>query len=211
MINFSDDIVQGPDSNNENTKASLSLPDMPVSFTICGDYMTEAWTKVYTAAMLFQLRGENEYGFVWAVLTLNAGLTDTQIAGSFGRVSFSVSIPQIWFPLTWIHVCFSLDSESGRAVLVVDGQVLIEKVYQEALEGNNIAMPENVHIDLGFYSGMNLEYVGMVTNINIFSSPLTTESMVGITQAGGEECGAPGTSSAGRTPTGSCSPRPEFR
>ena len=62
VINFSDDLVQGPDSNDENTKASLSLPDMPASFTICGDYLTEAWTKEYTAAMLFQLRGEKEYG-----------------------------------------------------------------------------------------------------------------------------------------------------
>ena len=192
VINFSDDPVQGLDSNKENTKASLSLPDMPGSFTICGDYLTEAWTKKYTAAMLFQLRGGEEYGAVWAFLTLNAGLEDTQIFGSFGRVQFSATTPGIWFPLTWIHVCVSLDSESGRTVLVVDGKVLVEKVYQEALEGNNVALPENVHIDLGFDSGMNFEYVGMVTNINIFLSPLSTARMVGMTQAGSDECGAAG-------------------
>ena len=192
VINFSDDLVQGPDSNNENTKASLALPDMSGSFTICGDYLTEAWIKDYTAAMLFQLRGEKEYGAVWAFLMLNAGLEDTQISGSFGKVQFSAMVPKIWFHLTWIHVCVSLDSESGRAVLVVDSQLLVEKVYQEALEGNNVALPENVHIDLGFYSGMNLEYVGMVTNINIFSSPLPTARMVGMTKAGSDECGAPG-------------------
>ena len=40
--------------------------------------------------------------------------------------------------------------------------------------------------------GNGLEFSGMISQLNMFSSPLSTGSMVSLTQAGSEECGAPG-------------------
>ena len=44
---------------------------------------------------------------------------------------------------------------------------------------------------LGIYA-WNDEYTGQVSSLNMFSSALSLERMVGMTTAGGEECGAPG-------------------
>ena len=80
--------------------------------------------------------------------------------------------------------------------LVVNGQVLEEGVYEKAkptFAEKGYPQRHGFRMESGFifFSASNLaEYVGMVSNINIFSSALPTERLVAIT--GGEECGAPG-------------------
>ena len=48
---------------------------------------------------------------------------------------------------------------------------------------------------VGYYTdqyGYSVEYTGQYSMLNIFSSPLSPERLVAVTQAGSEDCGAPG-------------------
>ena len=84
--------------------------------------------------------------------------------------------------------------------LVVDGEVLEEKVHQEAMEEDELR-PADLDLVLGGIG--STEETGMASHLNMFTSPLSTAAMVALTAAGGEECGPPGTMSAGRRRTGS--------
>ena len=73
--------------------------------------------------------------------------------------------------------------------LVVDGQLLGEEEYKrEADEGR----PANISLVIGSSPYFSLEYTGQVSDLNIFSSPLSLEMMIGQTTGGGEECGTSG-------------------
>ena len=187
MISFSADIDGQSDSSGEYTGASLSLPSLPRDFSLCAAFMVEAWTTAYTAAYLFQLNDNS--GSKWASITINAKPTTTEFGVNLGKVSFEAYSVHLLFPLTWTRVCVSLDTASGRVVLAVDGRVLEEKIFEEAREKDD-RRPANLSILLG-YSGP-FEDTGMVSQLNMFSSALSTARMVALTQAGGEECGAPG-------------------
>merc|ERR1712001_235424 len=51
--------------------------------------------------------------------------------------------------------------------------------------------PANLSLVLGYYL-FPKEYPIKVTDVNVYSSSLSVERMVGLTRAGEEECGAPG-------------------
>ena len=48
VIDVSDDIDQETDSSGEYTGASLTKPEMPKDFTICGAFRMEAWTTPFS-------------------------------------------------------------------------------------------------------------------------------------------------------------------
>ena len=81
-------------------------------------------------AHLFQLNGED--GHRWGYVEFYAGSIDTEYNVKLGNVWLSVTTASIWFPLTWTQVYVSLDTQSGRLVLVTNGQVMEEEVHQEA-------------------------------------------------------------------------------
>jgi hypothetical protein len=81
-----------------------------------------------------------------------------------------------------------MDLESGRLRLVVDGRLLEDKVHKKAVK--NDWRPYNLSVELG--AKKTVESTGRITDLNVFSSPLPTDQMVGMTTGGGEECGAPG-------------------
>ena len=199
MINFSADNDQMSDSEGEFTKASLGgLTHFPKNFTICGDYMTEGWLGNTVRAKLFTFvygYGIN-YRTDWYI-AIDQHHKNTKVHVFVGGF-FSTFIDYIWFPLSWLHLCISKESGSGKVVLVVNGQVLVEEIYETAKspvssERPTITEQDSFRIDLGFTSmshTVKFEHLGMVSNLNIFSSVLPTERMIAIT--GGEECGAPG-------------------
>ena len=90
-------------------------------------------------------------------------------------------------------MCASLDTVSGMVGLVVDGEVLEEKVHQEVFKEDE-NRPSTLNINIGYLKEVSSAYevTGQISNLNMYSAPLTTERMVAITQAGSEECGAPG-------------------
>ena len=66
-----------------------------------------------------------------------------------------------------------------------------DKVHKEALEEDK-HRPVNLDIVLGYTPNNDFEYTGMVSQLNIFSSPLSTDRMVTLTEAGNEHCGGAG-------------------
>ena len=173
MITFSDDSDGLPDSAGEYTGASLTKPDMPKDFTICAAYMVEAWTTDWSAASLFQLNARN--GYRWAAVSMFAASTYTQFSVYLGRVTVVASSDHVLFPLTWTRVCVSLDTVTGNVRIVANGEVLEDKVLKEALE-EDVKRPDNLDMVLG-YSSVG-EDTGMVSQVNMFSSPLSTARMV---------------------------------
>ena len=132
VIDFSDDIDDEPDSNGEFTMASLTKPDMPRDFTICSAFMVEAWTTDFSAARVFQLR-DNLDVERWAWVYLYAAETYTELTVELGKVYFLNTIDRVLFPLTWTRLCLSLDTVSGKVVVVADWLVVEEKVWLEAI------------------------------------------------------------------------------
>ena len=192
VLDVSDDVDQEPDMDGEYTGASLTKTGMPPDFTLCGAFRTEAWTTVFSGAGLFHSNGKD--GKKWGYLQLYAGSTFTQYEVTLGHVWLTVLVDSVLFPLTWTRVCLSLDTVSGTIGFVINGQIHQEKVHQEALEKDE-NRPLNLSIIVGYKVdawGHALEFTGQFSNLNIFSSPLSTARMVAMTQAGSEECGAPG-------------------
>ena len=149
MIIFSDDVDQAPDSSGEYTGASLTKPDMPKDFTICAAYMVEAWTTAFASAVLFQLNDRG--GDQWAYVMMYAARYYTEFNVYIGRVTVEAYIDRLLFLLMWTRVCVSLDTVTGSVRIVVNGEVLEDKVHQEALE-EDTWRPDNLDMVLGYYS-----------------------------------------------------------
>ena len=177
------------------TGASLDLPCMPIDFTLCTSYMVEAWTTDFTYADLVQLQYFDGYFyFTWALVRMSASSSDTTFQVKLGKVNFKRSTGKVLFPLTWTHVCLSLDTGSGRVQMAVDGKLIEDAVHQEALEEDE-TRPTSLKMILGYFEDgfKGVEFTGKLSLINMFSSPLATKTMVAMTQAGfGWKCGAPG-------------------
>ena len=190
------------DSEGEFTKASLALQDFPKNFTVCGDFMTDGRIE---RARIFSLGWWNGKTFAtfWYVevdqlpnvLNFNVNLAARWAPGHH---SFSTQMTYAWFPFSWLHVCVSKEWETGKIALVVNGQVLKEAVYKNAVFEEGLYMsdlkpwPSTLQIELGHTWSNQLvyEHNGMISNLNIFSSVLPTDRMVAITD--GQECGTPG-------------------
>ena len=84
--------------------------------------------------------------------------------------------------------CLSLDSIASKVRLVVDRQVLGEGEYRREEDEYR---PANLSLQLG-YNLYPAEYPVKITDLNVFSSSLSVERMVGLTRSGNEECGTPG-------------------
>ena len=160
---------------------------MPVDFTVCAAYTVEAWTTDWSSANFFRLNNREQN--MWADVSIFAAESYTKLTVHLGRVTLVEYSDQLLFPHTWSRICLSLDTVSGQVCLVLNGQVVEDREHQEAREEDEWR-PANLDIVLG-YSAPN-EYTGMVSQVNMFSSPLSSARMVALTQAGGEECGAPG-------------------
>ena len=189
------------DSEGENTKATFPLKKgtFPKNVTICGAYMTEGWLGPTVSAKLFSI--DYWYGILtktYIYVDITADQTKTIFKISFSGTAwglvFSAVTDKVWFPLSWMHICLSKESESGKVVFVVDGQVLKEDVYGDAIyDGDSYRNRDGLRVTLGFSFNSpenQYEHAGMASNLNIFSTALDSETMVAIT--GGEECGAPG-------------------
>ena len=191
MVSFSDDVDGLPDSSGEYTGATLTKPGMPKDFTICAAYMVEAWTTDFEKANLIQLNRAD--GRMWAGFEIFAADTYTEFNAKIGLVNFMVFSESVLFPLAWTRVCLSLDTVTGNVRFVVNGEVLEEKVHKEALEEDEWR-PADLDLLLGYMprTEFTLEFTGMISQVNMFSSPLSRARLIALTKAGGEECGAPG-------------------
>ena len=157
----------------------LYQPEMPRDFTICLAYQVTSW-RGFGLTELFTLW---EWLYPWAILDLQFE-NDLVIVTLriHGKPFLATTISYVWFPLTWMHICVSLDRTSSQVVLVVDGLV-----QEESIGGMYITLPTNFSMTMGNSHGV-YNYI----NLNVFSSGLSTEKMVAMTRPGTELCGAPG-------------------
>ena len=194
VIDVSDDVDQEPDTEGEYTGARLTKPGMTPDFTVCGAFRTEAWNTIFQSILFFQWKGAN--GEDWGSIVLVALGTGegTLYDIEFGNVKKTDLITKkVYFPFAWVRICSSLDTMTGNLVLVVDGQVLLEERHLEQVLEEDENRPTNLSMLVGFeQDGYTAEFTGQYSNLNIFSSPLSTAKMVAMTQAGSPECGAPG-------------------
>ena len=191
MITVSDDNDNLRDSSGEFTRASITKPAMPKDFTICAAYMVEAWSRNGRFVRLFTVY--NDYGTWDSFVLVDPSEGNTQFSVDLGaEVHFVAYGAHVLFPLTWTRICVSLDTVTGNVRLVVDGEVIHEKVHEKAIGRTN--GPTNLTMVFGYVEdwGIHEEHTGMISHLNMFSSPLSTARMVALTKAGGEKCGTPG-------------------
>ena len=184
VLDFSADNDQKPDINGEYTSTAMEAGSLPESFTICLAFRIESWADS-AAAQMFSLLDND--GYKWEHLAIYATSTHTEYEVWFGPVHIINQTETVFFPLQWSSACLFLDSIAGKVMLVVDGQLLGEEEYKKE---DNKYRPANLSLVLGF-NGYG-EDTGRSSELNIFASSLSKERMIGLTTAGGEECGAPG-------------------
>ena len=188
VIDVSDDIDFAP----EYTYASLTKPNMPKDFTICGAYRIEAWTIDFRSSYLFEMHDNGDrWGFVMLEVNAveNGGESDMKFY--LGDISHSKLMKKLFYPQTWFRWCFSLDTVAKRMVIVVNGELIEERDNLQ----DDINLPADLLIKLGISEKPGLrtkELPGQYANYNIFSSSQSIEKMAAMTQAGGQDCGAPG-------------------
>ena len=97
-------------------------------------------------------------------------------------------------PHSWYHVCMGLDTVSGLLRIVVNGREVVneEKDYfQRTADWKPKSVAGKIIVLKGYLGGFWYQFRGAFSNMNIFSSMLSVEDMVGRT-SGGEDCSSPG-------------------
>ena len=186
VLDFSADNDHEPDINGEFTSATLNAGPLPESFTICSAFMTNNWTTEFSSSRMFLLLDDAE--LQWGRIYLYAASSFTQYEATLGPVQILGQTETVFFPLRWTSACLSLNSVGTKVTLVVDGQLLGEKVYRRE-DWNG---PANLSLLLGLNPLGPIELTGRVSELNIFGSSLSPEKMMVLTTAGGEGCGEPG-------------------
>ena len=102
----------------------------------------------------------------------------TQYLVSLGPIRLQPTSSAMFFPLQWARVCLSVDSVDSKVMLVVDGQLVGEEEYNRE---EDQFRPANISLVLGHDVQTREEYNGQIFDLNIFSSALSQERMIGIT------------------------------
>jgi hypothetical protein len=188
VVDVSADVDNTKDGDGKFTHVAWTKENLPPAFTVCTAFMVETWSPTSTGATLFQLSGAD--GFGWGDVTIYPYKTFSSVNVMLAGNRFSASGKgPLLFPKQWTRACLSVDSGSGKVLLVVDGRLLDERVHDIK------DTPSNLHLVIGYTEdkwGFAEEYPGKSTNLNVFSTALSAQRMVGLTSADGEECGAPG-------------------
>ena len=182
VLDFSLDGDWKTDTEGFYTHASLHLKEnLPSSFTVCAAFMVDYWWYAANSP-LFLLRDNDMKN--WLYLDFFGGSDgDMEFYLEVSGVRSTVKSQSFYYTWQWMRFCFSFNSSTSLATLVVDGEQLMEE---------NVALdnpPANLSMILG-WSGKNTESPGMITDLNIFSKPLL--NLKEMTEAGGNMCGALG-------------------
>ena len=91
VIDVSDDV----DFEPEYTYASLTKPDMPEDFTICGAFRLKAWTIKFLSAYLYQM---NYNGSLWSYVELKSEDVgnSTDFTVKFGNIKFLLLVQLVF-------------------------------------------------------------------------------------------------------------------
>ena len=91
-------------------------------------------------------------------------------------------------PHTWYHVCLGLDSESGHLRVVVNGYLIVDEYIRYFKDSQNIR-PQSLKGKILVFKTLHIGYWyqarNIFSNMNVFSSLLSADSMVNITNGEG--------------------------
>ena len=142
VIDFSLDGDMETDANGSYTYASLQKESFPSSFTICAAFMVEQWRQNIMNSPLFVLLDDKNK--TWLDVSLYSAFNDTEFTVVLSEDGFTVQSPLLFFPMQWTRFCFSFNSSTSLATLVVDGDQLTEKTIVVNRQ------PLNLNMILGF-------------------------------------------------------------
>ena len=188
--------IRAPDGANKMAKKTLkeihtyaelnfdpkgNLPDL---FTICSSLMTPSCPSYWWPSFFTIL--DNDKAQFFAPVKGHKDMTSLlKIYFQEGSKSVVGKIPPL-FPNQWIKSCLSINTTSGFITWVVEGVVILNTTSDEL--SNSTSRPKDLSKKLvlgaksfgGFWGASNSK----VTNVNIFSYPLSVERMKRMTEEG---------------------------
>ena len=186
-------------------RASTPLPDQfneTSNWTLCASFSIDEWsdadTSVFEAWSL--VYSEKEIPGMWWVLGYMrirvSEMNTVYIAEISPQMQLQGTKEAVLFPSNWVHACVSkqqIDDTQAKMQLVVGGDLLEELVGDFLFWG----YPSNFSLFLGEAHDHpeynQYKHRSKRTNVNMFSSALPVQRMVGMTKGGGEdECGEAG-------------------
>ena len=108
--------------------------------------MVDAWNSSFLSARMFGLLDDNKEDWLGLTLFAQSTLTRYKVGLKPSGWIIVAEKPERFFPLQWSRVCLSLDSGIGSMMLVVDGNLLGQVVYDSEKDPNR---PENLNVILG--------------------------------------------------------------
>ena len=169
--------------------------DLPQSFTICSSLHLNFIT---TSIFFYQLYQEN--GTPWFNLEIKANrdldrfqdiveLSNYKQAINIGPTPETMPIQ----PNSWYHGCTALDTVTGQMLVVINGRIMIDKVIAEFINSANEkpkSLEGRLSLFKNFRSGFWYQSRQRLTNLNVYSSALTLDKLINLTN--GEQCAEQG-------------------
>ena len=166
------------------------LTHLGLNFTVCSHVSKDS----SVGQVFFTLLGKNMQRFLELYMTPTGIFF---IYTSTGYIKPTCSLVPAPVPHQWTRMCLAIQTLTGHITLVVNGMVIEDsEVGEERTNSDNCPTNLTGRLLLGTYTSSErwrtLNGVDMVTDINVFSTALTKERMMGLTRGGGEECGEEG-------------------
>jgi hypothetical protein len=182
------------DDRQDQTGAELNdtVAALPAAFTYCLAVILPAYTDYIELGNLL-----DKYKDGWFNLHLFIDDSPFMIHDSPFKTVYTVYIgdvtikldvttPQV-VPHQWARPCVALDFATGMLRVVVDSLVLTDQVYP-ALKEQAGGRPSGLTGMYFGYYGRDLS-IHKFTDLQVYSSLLSTERMVELTRAGSDQCG----------------------
>ena len=157
----------------------------PESFSVCSAIMTTG-CQSQRWPTFFDILDNNGGQFLGTFLSHGLIRSGVGIGFNYGNSEILTDKLPPLFPNRWTRSCIAVNTTSGLIHWVVDGTLVWNKKFVEMKKGGS--QPKNLSkkLVLGARSngGSWLASTQMVTNLDIFSSPLSTEKMKTMTSGG---------------------------
>ena len=178
--------------------AGPASPHLPIDFTACST--TTSLPDDDGTLLLLSILDQTGENQLLSLSMYSRGFEDRQSTfyvafNDFSHLSLK-SLP-MFFPHQWVRSCLAINGHTGLLQWVVDGHLLVDHLqFTSWREGLAEKLPKNLtgRLLLGI-EGSHSQWLSVkqrMTHLNIFSSPLSIESMKSITRGGGQDCGRPG-------------------
>ena len=173
--------------------------EMPSSWTICSAFMLNDWPSpdksklsVWSLCDWYPLTWGELQSYCSGELSISATESGTIYTAIFPRDLYSIKAnsSKPVFPGTWLRSCFSFHQMENYTIqlrLVVNGSLVGEEHFEE----DRYMAPEYYRLNVGQVEWYESRYPnlfrGMATDVNMFSSALSMERMVDMTNGQGSE------------------------